>query len=305
MAIRIISDTSCDLTQELIEKYQLVILPLCVLDDEREYVDTVDITADEIYENMRQGKMYKTAQLSPMAIQEAFISVAEAGDDAIFLPLSSGISGTYNTACIIAQDVMEKYPNSRIEVWDSKGTTGGLGILILETAKDVAAGKSMKEILDRLKFNTYHTQYLFTVDDIEYLHRGGRVNGIEKVLGSLLQIKPVLHVDREGRLAPVAKVRGRQKSFAKLVELMGERMADVNFLKEQTVFITHGAVLEEANQLKEMIYKAYGVENFYIHTLSATVGAHTGPGLMSVYFLDQKYSGMGDGEHLSTEEIRK
>ena len=126
MAIRIISDTSCDLTQELIEKYQLVILPLCVLDDEREYVDTVDITADEIYENMRQGKMYKTAQLSPMAIQEAFISVAEAGDDAIFLPLSSGISGTYNTACIIAQDVMEKYPNSHIEVWDSKGTNGGI-----------------------------------------------------------------------------------------------------------------------------------------------------------------------------------
>ncbi len=305
MAIRIISDTSCDLTQELIEKYQLVILPLCVLDDEREYVDTVDITADEIYENMRRGKMYKTAQLSPMAIQEAFVSVAEAGDDAIFLPLSSGISGTYNTACIIAQDVMEKYPNSRIEVWDSKGTTGGLGILVLETAKDVAAGKSMEEILDHLKFNTYHTQYLFTVDDIEYLHRGGRVNGIEKVLGSLLQIKPVLHVDREGKLVPVAKVRGRQKSFAKLVELMGERMADVNFLKEQTVFITHGAVLKEANQLKEMICKAYGVENFYIHTLSATVGAHTGPGLMSVYFLDQKYSGMGDGEHLSTEEIRK
>ena len=94
MAIRIISDTSCDLTQELIEKYQLVILPLCVLDDEREYVDTVDITADEIYENMRRGKMYKTAQLSPMAIQEAFISVAEARDDAIFLPLSSGISET-------------------------------------------------------------------------------------------------------------------------------------------------------------------------------------------------------------------
>ena len=306
MAIRIITDSSSDISQEDLKSYPIQILPLIILDGDKERLDdTKDITIEEIYDGMRHGKFYKTAQLSVTTMRDAFEDAAKAGDDAVFLPLSSGISGTFNTARLIAQDVMEEYPGVRIEVCDTKGATGGQGMMVVDAAKDVAAGKTMEEVLDHIAFNVVHIQYLFTADDIEYLHRGGRVNGIEKILGSLLQIKPVLHINNKGELIPLTKVRGRQKAYQKIAELMGERCDENEDLKDKTVLITHTDAPEYAEKMKQIIVDMYGTTKINILPLRPTVGAHLGPGAVCVFFYDKEYHGFGDGQNLTEEDFRK
>lgn len=289
MAIKILSDSACDLPKEIIEEYNIDILPIIVIKDDKEYLDNVSITPEKVYEDMRNGEMYKTAQIPPQAFSNKFLEYAKSGDSVIYIAFSSGLSGTYQTSLFVKEAILEDYPNFDLSIVDTKAASGGFGLIVLQAAKLAKEGKSKEEILKAVEFYKENIEHIFTVDDIEYLFRGGRVTRVQAFVGGLLNIKPVLHV-ADGKLIPLEKVRGRQKVFKCMMDLMEERTKEAN-LKEQLIVITHGDDLEGALRLKELITERFGAETFIINTIGASIGAHSGPGTIALFFLRENYKG--------------
>lgn len=223
MNIKILSDSGCDLPEDIIEEYGIDILPIILIKDDEEFLDRVTIQPEKIYDDMRNGQMYKTAQIAPQAFSQKFREYAENGDTVIYLGLSSGISGTYQSAVFIKDSIKEEYPDFDLTVVDTKAASGGFGLIVYYAAKLAKEGKTKEEILKAINFYVEHIEQVFTVDNIEYLFRGGRVTRTQAFVGGLLNIKPVLHVDDAGKLIPLEKVRGRNKVYKKMLDLMEER----------------------------------------------------------------------------------
>ncbi len=287
MAIKILSDSACDLPKEIVEKYSIDILPIIVIKDDNEYLDNLTITPEKVYEDMRNGEMYKTAQIPPKAFSDKFLEYAKNGDSVIYIAFSSGLSGTYQTSLFVKESILEEYPDFDLDIVDTKAASGGFGLIVLQAAKLAKEGKTKEEILKAVEFYKKNIEHIFTVDDIEYLFRGGRVSRIQAFVGGLLNIKPVLHV-ADGKLIPLEKVRGRHKVFKCMMDLMEERTKNAN-LKEQLIGITHGDDLEGALKLKELITERFGAETFIINMIGASIGAHSGPGTIALFFLRENY----------------
>ena len=283
MGIRILSDSACDLPEDIINKYDIDILPIIVLKDQTEYLDKINISPKQVYDDMRKGVVYKTAQISPSMFNEKFKEYAEKGEQVIYIAFSSGLSGTYQTSLFVRENIRESYPEFDLEIIDSKSASGGFGLIVLQAAKMAKEGRSKEEILKMIEFYIENIQHIFTVDDIEYLFRGGRVTRTKAFVGGLLNIKPVLHVDK-GKLVPLEKIRGKNKVFKKMLDLIEERSQGAN-LKEQTIIITHGDDLESAIKMKELISERFGVSDFLINTIGASIGAHSGPGTLALFFM--------------------
>ncbi|HLR21470.1 MAG TPA: DegV family protein [Tissierellaceae bacterium] len=286
MNIKILSDSACDLPQELIDKYDIDILPLIVTKDGKEYLEEIDISSDEVYKGMRNGEVYKTAQIPANTFQNKFEEYAKSGRKVIYLAFSSGLSGTYQTSLLVKDNVMEQYPDLDLEIIDTKAASGGFGSIVLRVAKLAKEGKSKKELIDAANLYINTIRHIFTVDNIEYLFRGGRVTRTQAFIGGILNIKPILHVDEKGKLVPLEKVRGKSKLLKRMLQLIEEETKGVN-LKDQTIIITHGDDLKTASKMKELIKEKFGVEKFIINTIGATIGAHSGPGTLAVYFYNQ------------------
>ncbi|MGY0373808.1 DegV family protein [Clostridium sp. JNZ J1-5] len=282
MSIRILTDSGCDLPKEIIEKYDIDVLPLTVCLGENEYLDSVTITPKEVYDNMREGKVYKTSQVPPSKFKEVFLNYAENGDTCIYIGFSSGLTGTFQSAIIARDDVLESYPNFDLYMIDTKCASIGFGLVVYKAAIMLSEGKTKEEILENIKFNSKHMEHIFTVDSLEYLFRGGRVSRTSAFIGDLLNIRPILDVE-DGKLIPIEKVRGRKKSLKRIVDIAGER--GVN-LQNQIIGISHGDCLEEAEKLKEMLEEKYGCKSFLINTVGAVIGAHSGPGTIALFFLN-------------------
>lgn len=282
MSIRILTDSGCDLPKEIIEKYDIDVLPLTVCLGENEYLDSVTITPKEVYDNMREGKVYKTSQVPPSKFKEAFLNYAENGDTCIYIGFSSGLTGTFQSAIIARDDVLELYPNFDLYMIDTKCASIGFGLVVYKAAIMLSEEKTKEEILENIKFNSKHMEHIFTVDSLEYLFRGGRVSRTSAFIGDLLNIRPILDVE-DGKLVPIEKVRGRKKSLKRIVDIAGER--GVN-LQNQIIGISHGDCLEEAEKLKEMLEEKYGCKSFLINTVGAVIGAHSGPGTIALFFLN-------------------
>lgn len=282
MTVKIITDSCCDLPPELAAELGLEVLPLLVINEESEYRDQLDITPKEVYDGMREGKIYKTAQVPPHVFEESFERIAREGKQAIYLGFSSELSSTFQSARMAKNSIMEKYPEVDIELIDTRAASGGFGMIVYETARKANLGASKDEVLKTADFCIENIDHIFTVDDIEYLYRGGRISKTSAVLGGMLNIKPVLEV-REGKLGPVDKVRGRQKALRRILELMEERAIDKDF-SESKIFIFHGDDPEAAERLREMITEKFGAKDFYIGLIGAVIGAHTGPGTISVFY---------------------
>lgn len=280
MSIKIISDSGCDLPIDIISEYDIDILSISVIENEKE----VFITPKEVYDGMRSGVIYKTSQVSPLSFQEKFEEYAKDNESVIYLAFSSGISGTYQSALIAESDVKEKYPEFDIDIIDTKAASLGCGLIVYEAAKLAKKGASKGEIISAINYYVEHIEQVFTVDDLEYLFRGGRVTKTAAFVGGLLNIKPILEVTKEGKLVPIEKVRGRSKVFKRMVELMKERGNGADF-SEQLIAISHGDDLEDCNKLKDMIADAYGAKSFLINTVGAGIGAHSGPGTIALFFL--------------------
>lgn len=281
--IKILSDSACDLPEDIIKEYDIDILPIIVLKNEEEYLDKVGIEPQEVYDGMREGQVYKTAQISLATFMKKFEEYAEKEIPVIYLAFSSELSGTYQTALMAMEATKENFPKLDLHIIDTKAASGGFGYIVLEAAKLAKEGKSKEEILEAIDFHRENIQHIFTVDDMEYLFRGGRVTRTQAFVGGLLNIKPILHVE-DGRLVPLEKVRGRAKVYKKIIDLMEDRL-EVDNLENQTVIITHGDNLEGAEKLKELIKERFKADKFIINTIGAAIGAHSGPGTLALFFL--------------------
>lgn len=282
MKVKILTDSASDLPEEIIKEYDIDVLPMTIIKDDKEYKDRVDISPKVIFDGMRNKEVFKTAQVTPIAFEEKFEQYAKQGIPVVYVGFSSELSATYQSSVIAKDNVLTKYPDAKIEVIDTLGASGGFGLIVLEAAKFAKAGKEVDEIIDRVNLAKESIDHIFTVDDIEYLYRGGRVSRTSAVLGGMLNIKPILEV-KDGKLIPLEKVRGKNKVFTRMVELMEERSIDKDF-KNATICITHGDDLEGALKLKELIEKRYNAKNFIINMIGATIGAHSGPGTLALFY---------------------
>lgn len=285
MSIKILADSACDLTDEYYNKFGIDMVSLTVHLDDEDYKDGVDISPKAVYDRMREGAAPKTSQVSPQTFKSVFTSYAKEKQALIYLAFSSELSGTYQTAKMMEQEVKEEYPDAELHVIDTKCASIGYGLVILRAAKLAKEGADVREIIDTATYHAEHMEHIFTVDDLDYLYRGGRVSKTAAFVGSLLKIKPILHVE-DGKLIPLEKMRGSKKVLSRMIELMEERGTD---FKNQTIGISHGDDLERAQQLAEMIEEKLGADTIIIEMVGAVIGAHSGPGTLSVFFLNDKY----------------
>ena len=282
MAIKIITDSACDITKEMEQKCGVEIIPLQVDLDGGLLKDREDITPYEVYEKMRSGAAPKTSLVLSDRLLDSFTNHAKDDDEVIYLSFSGALSGSYNLAKLTAEDVCAEYPGFKIEVIDTKCASFGQGMVVLLACDALEKGMAFDDIVVKVRDWSDNMEHIFTVDDLEYLYRGGRVSKTSKVLGGLLGIKPILHVSDEGKLVPLEKCRGQKKTLARMVDMMGEINPDI---ANETVGIIHADSAEVAEEVRQMIADKYGCKDFLMSELGAVIGAHAGPGTIAIFFL--------------------
>ncbi|MFJ8267451.1 DegV family protein [Peribacillus asahii] len=283
MAITILADSACDLPLSFYTENNVSFIPLLVNLEGKNYADLQTITPKEVYDAMREGKAPKTSQPSPEYIIELFTQFAKEKRQGIYIAFSSQLSGTYQTAVMCRNQVKDQYPELDLEIIDTKCASLGAGLVVKSAAQLAANGASKEEILEDIQFHINHMEHLFTVDDLEYLARGGRISKASAFVGGLLNIKPLLHVE-DGKLVPLEKVRGKKKLMKRILELMHERGQN---LHEQSIAISHGDDEEAALEYKAAIQAEFGTKDVFINTVGATIGAHAGPGTIAIFFLNK------------------
>lgn len=283
MSFKIITDSAADLPEEIIKEYDIQVLPLLVTYGEEAYEDGVTMKPKDLFDDMRAGKVFKTAQVPVGNFIDEFRKCVKEGTDVIYIAFSSALSGTYQGAVMAQKQVLSSNSDIKIDVIDTKCASLGFGLVVYYAAKMAKEGKSREEIIDAVNFYSGHIEHIFTVDDLEYLYRGGRVSKTAAFVGGLLNIKPILDVE-EGKLIPLEKRKGRKRVLKRMLEIMEERGLN---LDEQTVAISHGDDLETASELQDMIKEKFGTRDFVINTIGAAIGAHAGPGTIALFFLNE------------------
>lgn len=285
LGIKIIVDSACDLPKSYLEENNVELLSLKVLYNEKEYDDMVSIQAKEVFDAMREGAVIKTSQAAPTQAKEVFENIAKNKESAIYIAFSSELSGTYQMAMLMKNDVLEEYPDLDVTIINTKGASLGIGLIVKRAVELANIGASKEEIIAEVEKYVAQMEYVFTVDNLDYLARGGRVSKASAFVGGLLNIKPLLHME-DGKLIPIEKIRGRKKVLRRMVDLMKERGGS---FENQTIAISHGDDEETALVLKEMIQTETGANDFYIHSIGSAIGAHAGPGTIALFFLNKDY----------------
>lgn len=291
MDFEIVTDSCCNLLEDMIDDFGIHVLPLTfMVDGEDEvyqsYLKGERTDLKQFYTMMREGKVFKTS-LPNLAESEAlFRELLGSGRDVLYIAFSSGLSGTYQALSLMAAQLQEEFPERKIHVVDSLAASGGQGLLVWYAVQHARAGESIDQVRDWLEENKLHLAHWFTVDDLMFLFRGGRVSKTAAWAGTLLNIKPVLHVDDEGHLIPMEKVRGRKKSLNALIDHM-EKSANKP-ISDQMVFITHGDCIEDAEYVAAKIKERFGVKEVVINYVDPVIGTHSGPGTMALFFLADK-----------------
>ncbi len=237
------------------------------------------------YERMRNGEMPTTNAVIPDEAQNSFESYLKEGYDVLHISFSSGLSASYNNARIAINELSEQYPDRKIIQVDSLCASLGQGLLVHYAVTMKENGKSIEEVAEWLEQNKLHLCHQFTVDDLFHLHRGGRVSKATAIIGTLMNVKPVLHVDDEGHLTSVCNVRGRKKALLKLVDNMGEQ---IEGYQNDIIFISHGDCLEDAEFVAAQVKERFGIQNILIDYVSPTIGSHSGPGTVALFHLGKK-----------------
>lgn len=276
------TDSTADLPEDYIQEHKLFIHPLYYTMVDEVYGGNTDLSPEEFYNRMRSGQMPTTMASNPGFITNAFTKQIEAGMDILHISFSSALSCSYSNASVAAKELCEEYPDAKIVVIDSLCASMGQGLLVHYALMMKEAGKSFDEIVAWINENRNHICHQFTVDDLFHLQRGGRVSKTAAVIGTIINVKPVLHVDNEGRLIPLSKVRGRKKALSTLVDNMAVK---IEGYQNDIVFISHGDCLEDAQIVANLITKRFGITNFLINFVSPTIGAHSGPGTVALFFM--------------------
>jgi len=281
---KIITDSGCDLPRAMLEKLDVTVTPLYVNFRGESLPDSVDAGIQEMYQGLREGESASTSAVNPQQWASVIEPVLAQDMDTLVLAFSSGLSTTYQSAVIAADELAEKYPQRKILVVDSLGASLGQGLLLWYACKQRDEGMPLEALADWLQAYRFKLAHWFTVDDLMYLKRGGRVSAATALVGTMLNIKPVLHVDDEGHLISKAKVRGRKAAIQALAAKLGELGIPG---QNETAFICHGDCIADAKLLESILKEKYGVKEVFIGYTGAVIGSHSGPGTLALFFLGE------------------
>lgn len=288
MSYKIITDSCANLTDKQIEDYGIEIISLKYYIEGKEYESYIkDEKTDyaETYRLLREKAMITTSLVSRDDCDNAIIPILESGEDVLVISFSSGLSGTYQNVKLAAEDYKEMYPDRKVIVVDSLCASLGEGMAVHYAVKLKNEGKTMEEVADWLENNKLSICHIFTIDDLFFLKRGGRLSGTSAVFGTLLGIKPLLHMADDGKLYVTGKARGRAATLEHLINSVGEKGIDV---QKQDIFITHGDCEEEARYIESEVKKRYGVRNVVVNMIDPVIGAHSGPGTLAIFFIGKE-----------------
>ena len=283
----VMTDSSADLNPALEQELGVDIIPLSVNCGDRTFLDYPDereIKTSEFYGMLRSGANAKTAAANVETFLTAMSRHLEQGKDVLYLGFSSGLSSTYSASEIAAQELRERYPERKVLTVDTLCASMGQGLLVWLTVQELKHGATLEEAAKYAEDNRLHLCHWFTVDDLMYLKRGGRVSAATALVGTMLSIKPVLHVDDEGHLINVGKARGRKSSIQALADKMGQLQIPG---ENDTVFICHGDCIEDAKYLESLVKERYGVKNVLIYYTGAVIASHSGPGTLALFFIGE------------------
>ena len=281
---KIITDSCCDLSPEMARQLEVRVVPLTVEFDGNHFEDG-QIPAKEFYDGLRAGKLATTSAVNPDAWRRAMEEYLSAGQDVLAAAFSSGLSTTYQSAVIASEELKEKYPQRKILVVDTLAASMGQGLLVYYAVGLRRAGKTIEEVAQWILDNRGDMAHWVTVDDLMHLKRGGRISATTAVMGTMLSIKPIIHVDDEGKLITMAKCRGRKTALNYVADKLGETGLPG---RNDVVFLSHSDCIDDANYVANRVKEKYGVKEVVINYIGDVVGSHTGPGTIAFFFLAQK-----------------
>lgn len=283
---KIITNTTADLPQSFIEENHLGCFFFNYTLNGQVYSAENDMDYKTFYAKVREGSMPSTSQVNPETFREKFTEYLKENKKLLYLSFSSGLSGSCGNANLVAREMMEEDPDIEIKVIDTLAASMGEGLVVYRAVQLQKEGKSFEETARYIEEHVMNFTHVFTVDDLNHLYRGGRVSRASAVLGTMINIKPILNVDEEGHLIPIAKVRGRKKSLHALVDYMEKRMGSWRD-KNDIVMISHGDCLEDAQAVADEVKERFGIQNFMINHIGPTIGAHSGPGTVTLFFMGE------------------
>ena len=281
----IVSDSTVDLPKEYLQSKQVPIISLSYIMDGVTYEEMDGLSHKEFFEKLRAGSLPTTSQINPEQAREALELFAKEGKDILYIGFSSGLSGSYNGVRMAAEDLKEEYPDINIIAIDSLCACMGEGLLLYKALELKEHGMSMEEIAKWVEANKLHICHNVTVDDLNHLHRGGRISKTTAVVGSMIKIKPIIHMSDEGKLVVIGKERGRKKSLVSIVDRMEKQMQGYD---NDIVMITHGDCIEDAEFVKKQVEERFGIHNVMINGIGSVIGSHTGAGVVAVFFMGDK-----------------
>lgn len=284
MNIHVIVDSSADLPNELTKEHHIAVIPLRIYDElEKEYSDGINLKPTELLTRMKHGERFTSSLPSYDSIYDALSRNCQDGNATIYLACSSNLSGTYNFAQLVKLDILEKYPSAMIEVIDTRSASLGIGVLVVDLLKNIHKGDSLDEVICQLHEKIVKINHIFTLDDLQFLIRGGRIGKFAGFLGGMLNINPIMEV-AEGKFKPLEKVRGRKKALNRILEIMKHRKSD---LQDEAIGIVYGDKDELVVNFIEQVQKTIGNQKLMINSVGSAVGVHTGPSALGIFFLSK------------------
>ena len=278
-------NSTVDTGKEWLKERNVPVIPLKYTIDGQEYTDMYGLSDKEFFQKLREGKMSVTSQINPEEAKEMLEPYVKEGKDVLHLAFSSALSGTCNSMKIAAEELQEEYPEAKVIVVDTLCACMGEAMLLYYALKQKEAGKTIEEVAQWVEENKLHVCHNVTVDDLFHLHRGGRVSKTAAVLGTMVKVKPIIHMDDNGALQVIGKERGRKKSLHKIVDMAVERSKGWD---NEIIMITHGDCLEDAEYVAKLVREKMGVENVLIHNIGTVIGSHTGPGVVATFCMGNK-----------------
>lgn len=273
-------NSTVDLPKEWLAERNVPVVPLRYTIDGQTYEDMDGLSSKEFFQKLREGKMAVTSQVNPEEAKEALEGFVKEGKDVLHLAFSSALSGTCNSMKIAAEELMEEYPGSKVIVIDTLCACLGEALLLYKALKQKESGKTLEETAKWVEENRLHICHNVTVDDLNHLHRGGRVSKATAVLGTMVQIKPIIHMDNNGALQVIGKERGRKKALNKIVDMAVKQAEGWD---NDIIMITHGDCIEDAEYVASLVRQKMGIDNILINNIGTVIGSHTGPGVVAVF----------------------
>ncbi|MDD7144055.1 MAG: DegV family protein [bacterium] len=282
----IMTDSTVDLPKEyLIEELQVPYIPLSYIMDGVTYEDMSGLSGKEFFDKIRAGSLPTTSQVNPEQAKKALEPYVKEEKDILFIGFSSALSGTFNSIRMAAEELMEEYPERKIITVDSLCACLGEGLLVYKAVQLKRAGKSLEEVAKWTEENKLHICHNVAIDDLNHLHRGGRVSKTAAIMGTMIQIKPIIHMNDNGELQVIGKQRGRKKALQHIVNMAAEQSKG---WENDIIMITHGDCEEDAQYVAKLVREKMGIENILINCIGSVIGSHTGPGVVAVFCMGEK-----------------